>query len=1048
MFSRLLKKGWCLRYRGPLAVALWLAASGSRAGPAEPPPAHVREMQEDAELTDVAFVDAQHAWAVGDRGAIWSTVDGGKHWRGQVSGVTCRLTSIQFLDAENGWAAGGMFHPYTHTSRGVLLRTRDGGRTWAQDKGLMLPALKRVRFFSASLGWACGESSALFPSGVFVTDNGGRTWSPLMGVDGPGWLAGDFIDPQTGALAGRSGSMAAVRRRELQACRTPGFGLRGLNRMRLVGETQGWLVGDGGLVLATRDLGLSWQLASGEGLELAGNDFDWHALEVRGPRVWVAGSPGTKVLASCDGGQTWQAFNTQQNLPLYALAFADELHGWAVGALGTILATTDGGRTWQRQHSGGTRAALLALYSTAEDVPLELISRLSGNDGYLGAVEIVTRGDEAGSDRFSRTMSDRTHAAVIGAGASAAHTAWSFPLPPSAVAHTAEQIVEAWNRLNDGDGIERIEAFLVRQVRCWRPEIVVTHAASLSGADPAGHVMNQIVLEAVEQAADPTRFPEQLGQMGLDAWRVRKVLGSLPDGQLGDVNVSTAQLAPRLGDSLAAYATGPRGLILKQYVAAPPNVGFRLFVDTLPQHVGEQDFFSGIALHPGGEARRMISEFSTQGVDLMRRMAQKQRNMQAVITRSEQGQLDSARYLAQINDLTAGLDSSTAGNVIYQLAQHYRQSGKWALAAETFALLAQQHPDHPLSEAALVWLVRYWSSDEAAWRQRRAAQAGGRQAAAAQVARQVTVFQPASTLGQVLPGKKEMALPGNAPQVRGRMMAVDNTLETDWAARASELGKLLEQRSPATFAEPEVRFALAAAHRKQGLTKQAERYYLDVTRLRGHDSWWACAAGERWLSDPQGLPPKSLLRVASGPKPRLDGQLDDEIWQHAQQADLQGALADGVICPAKAMLAYDGEFLYLAVECRQAADADYPTSGSPRPRDADLSQRDRVDVFLDLDRDWSTWFRLTVDHRGWTGESCWNDDGWDPEWFVAAETRDGSWSAEAAIALAEMSGTAPRPKYVWALGIQRTIPGVGFQSWTTPAATSVLPEGFGYLIFE
>ncbi|HEV3342100.1 MAG TPA: YCF48-related protein [Pirellulales bacterium] len=1054
------------------ALPVWLAIASvitsaeggvSAAGPTDPP--YLREMQEDAELTDVAFIDPQHGWAVGDRGVIWSTADGGKRWRLQPCGVEGRLSSVQFLDADNGWAAGGVFHPYTHTSRGVLLRTRDGGRSWAQDKGLMLPWLKRVKFLTGNVGWAYGESSALFPSGVFVTDDAGRTWSPLEGIDGPGWLAADFVDPYSGAIAGRRGSMAAIRRRGLQPARTPNFGLRGLNRMKLTGETDGWLVGDGGLVLATRDLGLSWQLPAGDPSAVAGTDFDWQALEVRGARIWIAGSPGTKVLYSDDGGRSWQAFATGQNLPLHSLAFVDNLHGWAVGALGTILTTTDGGQTWQRQHAGGTRAALLAVVSRPEDVSLELLARLSAGEGYLGAVEILVRGDDPEGGASSRTETERTRAAVIGAGGSATHAAWAFPLPQSGVARTAEQIVEAWNQLNDGDGIERIEAHVVQQIRCWRPEIVVTHAASLSGENPAGHVMNQIVLEAVEQAADPTRFPEQLAQMGLETWRARKVFGRLPAGQLGDVNLSTVQLAPRLGGSLADHAAGPRGLIEDDYRAPPPTVGFRLYVDTLPQHVGEHDFFSGIVLHPGGDARRTINEFSTQNADVLRRMAQKQRNVQAIITRSEQGQLDSARYAAQINDLTSDLDSSIAGNVIYQLAQHYRETGKWPLAAETFSLLAQQHPDHPLAEAALVWLVRYWSSSECEWRERRAAQSAGRQATASQVAGHVSIFQPATALGQVLPGKNQVAtrgdataengprrnvLPGNAPQVQGRMMVLDHTLDTDRAARAGALGKLLEQRSPATFAEPEVRFALASAHRKQGLTKAAEKYYLDVTRLRCHDAWWACAAGERWLDAPQEAPPKDVLHAPNGSKPRLDGQLDDEIWQRAAWAELRPASADAEesMAKAKAKLAYDDEFLYLAVECQQAAGAEYPPSESPRPRDADLNRHDRIDLFLDLDRDWSTCYRFTVDHRGWTGEACWDDKGWDPQWFVAASTRDGAWTVEAAIPLAELTGEAPKPRYVWAIGIQRTIPGVGFQSWTRPASPTVTPQGFGYLIFD
>ena len=34
----------------------------------------------DARLNDVCFVDVRKGWAVGDRGAVWHTDDGGKTW--------------------------------------------------------------------------------------------------------------------------------------------------------------------------------------------------------------------------------------------------------------------------------------------------------------------------------------------------------------------------------------------------------------------------------------------------------------------------------------------------------------------------------------------------------------------------------------------------------------------------------------------------------------------------------------------------------------------------------------------------------------------------------------------------------------------------------------------------------------------------------------------------------------------------------------------------------------------------------------------------------
>src|SRR5688572_11128826 len=106
------------------AVLVALFSSLARAQP-EPSPA---EMREDAELTAVTFVNADRGWAVGDRGVIWHTADGGRSWKQQSSGVTCRLEAVQFLDGDNGWIAGGWTQPYTHETHGVILRTRDGGQ--------------------------------------------------------------------------------------------------------------------------------------------------------------------------------------------------------------------------------------------------------------------------------------------------------------------------------------------------------------------------------------------------------------------------------------------------------------------------------------------------------------------------------------------------------------------------------------------------------------------------------------------------------------------------------------------------------------------------------------------------------------------------------------------------------------------------------------------------------------------------------------------------------------------------------------------------------
>jgi hypothetical protein len=271
----------------------------------------------------------------------------------------------------------------------------------------------------------------------------------------------------------------------------------------------------------------------------------------------------------------------------------------------------------------------------------------------------------------------------------------------------------------------------------------------------------------------------------------------------------------------------------------------------------------------------------------------------------------------------------------------------------------------------------------------------------------------------------------------------------DRSARAAAYARQLDDLQPGVGAQPAVRFPLAAAVRGSGQPRPAERFYLGVRQTRAHDTWWTCAQGEFWLAEPKGLPPKSIWNCApGGVKPRLDGRLDDPIWRAARPVELHSPQRDDAEWLAVAMLSYDAEFLYFAVSCQKAPGLKYEKSSGPRPRDADLAQHDRVELLIDLDRDWTTYYALSVDSRGHTADACWHDTTWNPTWYVATQMDEKGWTAEAAIPLSQLTGQFPSAKQVWSVGVQRVVPGAGFQSWTSPASTDVVPEGFGYLIFE
>ena len=102
-------------------------------------------------LNAIHFSDASHGWAVGDRGAILATDNGGKAWTAQTSGTQAAINSVHFSDASHGWAVGGEFG-----KPGAILATDNGGKTWTAQTSGTQAWLRSVHFSDASHGWAVG----------------------------------------------------------------------------------------------------------------------------------------------------------------------------------------------------------------------------------------------------------------------------------------------------------------------------------------------------------------------------------------------------------------------------------------------------------------------------------------------------------------------------------------------------------------------------------------------------------------------------------------------------------------------------------------------------------------------------------------------------------------------------------------------------------------------------------------------------------------------------------------------------------------------------
>jgi len=1153
-----------------LSLSQLSAEERAAAAPPAPPPDTLSSWRDDAGLTSVYFIDAQRGWAVGDHGVVLHTVDGGARWTAQQSGVGCRLRSVHFLNAEVGWIVGGYYDPFVHRSRGVLLHTTDGGASWQLEPTPMLAALRKIRMTSSREGWVVGDPSNFSPSGVHFTRDGGRSWSAAGGNVPAGIAAADFKTVQlengainhnfrpTGHVADAAGRVVKLDGQVLAATASAEHDLRTARSLKIRFDESAWLVGDGGLVARTADAGLNdggsaWnapieQLATG-----AGAQCDWRALTSHQSHVWIVGSPGSVVLHSPDDGRTWELLPTGQSLPLEDVWFLDDMRGFAVGALGTILATTDGGRTWKRQSYGDRRAALWCCFADAASLPLELIAKSCNEEGYRTAATILARRDLEPGTQTTIAAFDRTADALSAVGISAAEQSWGFPLRQAALQLPASEVLATWGGGEESAGLLRAQAALVMQLRIWRPDVVLTHAPAPRGDLPTDHLLHQLVMQALELAADPQAFPEQIEILGLSPWQAKKAFGHEPNQSQGTVLVKSSDVLTRTATALDDFCSPSRALLFDRKIAAPTTVAARMCMNRAASGAPERELFAGIVLPAGGDARRSISGVGGDTIAKMRRAAERRRSLEGLVIQ-KRGNVG-VELAGRMRDVTAGLDDAAAGRAVFELAEMFRSAGRWEAARETYEYLLARYPQHSDSEAALHRLVHYLASSEADLRLRRAmvhnaealtmapldagsleasaatararhnasaalgqveagqiqtgpfqsgqvqngggvpipGQAGaggeladlkitfaqgpptitndpvmatpaamllGRRAQEAQpiemqpavaplaAAERYPVQQASATLPIVDPAALEPALlnPNAVPAGAG---LIGYTGDEDRRKRCIALGAYFENRDPVGHGEPTILFPLAAARRRLGQAAEAESFYKHFVRSHPEDAWWACAASEGTLRASAATALKRQHRsLAAAEKPTLDGKLDDAAWRTATPLDLRSPTGDDAGWPATAMIAHDAEYLYLAVRCRRTPNADMPAPTGPRQRDTDLSAHDRVDFCFDLDRDYATYFKLSVDRRGWTAESCWDDKSWDPEWYVASGGDDDSWIVEAAIPWSELTTEPPSPSAVWALGVQRIAPSIGVQSWTAPAGAGTRPETFGHLTFE
>ena len=104
-------------------------------------------------------------------------------------------------------------------------------------------------------------------------------------------------------------------------------------------------------------------------------------------------------------------------------------------------------------------------------------------------------------------------------GAAPARPPGDFPSGNPICCFPQQAIIEGWNRVHNGHGADALLAHVVRQIRTWRPSVILLPAGR--DCDGLPQIVEQTVVAAVKLAGDPTFLADQFGPAGCEPWNVR-----------------------------------------------------------------------------------------------------------------------------------------------------------------------------------------------------------------------------------------------------------------------------------------------------------------------------------------------------------------------------------------------------------------------------------------------------------------------------------------------------------------------------------------------
>jgi photosystem II stability/assembly factor-like uncharacterized protein len=310
-----------------------------------------RESPTGNALTQVQCLTTTNCWIAGVGGVVLHSTDGGEQWSEVDSGAPPNYgawNSVSFADANAGWFAGLR----------LISLTPDAGESWT---GAAIgapgpfddpPYQNALWAVSGELAWAVGAD--LWDVGGGDVLGVPSFW--VHSVDGQGELQDytEWVIPTLGGIfydiefVGTEDAWAVgysdqpvktgiIYRVQNASAADPlitpqSFGQDlSLEGISMLDKQQGWIVGEAGLIMTTKNGGVAW---SSQPSGVVDDLWDVHFVDAE--NGWAVGEAGI-IVSTTNGGTSWQKTSWPATAHLTSVHFLGTDFGIAVGTAGTIL---------------------------------------------------------------------------------------------------------------------------------------------------------------------------------------------------------------------------------------------------------------------------------------------------------------------------------------------------------------------------------------------------------------------------------------------------------------------------------------------------------------------------------------------------------------------------------------------------------------------------------------------------------------------------------------------------------------------------------------